>query len=70
MVVPARLPFAIQLGELPSGLGAFAGRALADAMGRLLAEFAHIDVSGAGGTQIPPDLLREGMVLHIEGAEI
>lgn len=66
----ARLPFVIRLGGLPPGMGAFAGRALADAIGRLLAEFAHIDVYGAGGTQIPPDLPREGMALHIEGAEI
>jgi tetratricopeptide (TPR) repeat protein len=66
----ARLPFVIRLGGLPSGMGAFAGRALADAIGRLLAEFAHIDVYGAGGAQIPPDLPREGLALHIEGAEI
>lgn len=66
----ARLPFVIRLGGLPPGMGAFAGRALADAIGRLLAEFAHIDVYGAGGTQIPSDLPREGMALHIEGAEI
>jgi tetratricopeptide (TPR) repeat protein len=66
----ARLPFVIRLGGLPPGMGAFAGRALADAIGRLLAEFAHIDVYGAGGAQVPPDLPREGMALHIEGAEI
>lgn len=66
----ARLPFVIRLGGLPPGMGAFAGRALADSIGRLLAEFAHIDVYGAGGAQIPPDLPREGMALHIEGAEI
>jgi tetratricopeptide (TPR) repeat protein len=66
----ARLPFVIRMGGLPSGLGAFAGRALADAIGRLLAEFAHIDVYGSGGTPIPPDLPREGMALHVEGAQI
>jgi DNA-binding SARP family transcriptional activator len=66
----ARTPFVIRLGGLPQGLGAFAGRALADAIARLLSEFAHIDVYGSGGTAIPPDLPREGMALHIEGAEI
>ncbi len=66
----ARLPFVIRLGGLPPGVGSFAGRALADSIGRLLAEFAHIDVYGAGGAPIPADLPREGMVLHVEGAEI
>ena len=66
----ARLPFVIRLGGLPDGLGSFAGRALADSIGRLLGEFAHIDVYGSGGTPIPSDLPREGMVLHVEGAQI
>ena len=66
----ARLPFVIRLGGLPQGVGSFAGRALADAIGRLLSEFAHIDVYGSGGSPIPPDLPREGMTLHVEGAEI
>lgn len=66
----ARLPFVIRLGGLPQGLGAFAGRALADAIARLLGEFAHIDVYGSGGTAIPADLAKEGMALHVEGAEI
>ncbi|MCX7287418.1 MAG: hypothetical protein NTW20_07600 [Rhodobacterales bacterium] len=66
----ARLPFVIRLGGLPQGVGVFAGRAIADAIARLLAEFAHIDIYGASGTPIPPDLPREGMVLHVEGAEI
>lgn len=66
----ARLPFVIRMGGLPAGLGAFAGRALADSIGRLLAEFAHIDVYGSGGAPLPADLPREGMALHIEGAEI
>ena len=66
----ARLPFVIRLGGLPLGVGSFAGRALADAIGRLLSEFAHIDVYGSGGAPIPPDLPREGMTLHVEGAEI
>ena len=66
----ARLPFVIRLGGLPQGVGSCAGRALADAIGRLLSEFAHIDVYGSGGAPIPPDLPREGMTLHVEGAEI
>jgi tetratricopeptide (TPR) repeat protein len=66
----ARLPFVIRLGGLPPGVGAFAGRALADAIGRLLSEFAHLDVYGSGGAAVPQDLTREGMALHVEGAEI
>jgi tetratricopeptide (TPR) repeat protein len=66
----ARLPFLIRLGVLPEGLGSFAARAVADAIGRLLSEFAHIDVYGTGGAPIPSDLPREGMALHVEGAEI
>ena len=66
----ARIPFLIRLGGLPEGVGQFAGRALADSIGRLLSEFAHIDVYGSGGTAIPADLPREGMALHVEGAEI
>lgn len=70
VVQTARLPFVIRMGGLPPGLGAFAGRALADAIGRLLAEFAHIDVYGSGGAPLPADLPSEGMALHVEGAEI
>jgi DNA-binding SARP family transcriptional activator len=70
MAATARLPFVIRLGGLPAGMAAFAGRALADAIGRLLAEFAHIDVYGASGAVIPPDLPREGLSLHVEGVEI
>jgi tetratricopeptide (TPR) repeat protein len=66
----ARLPFVIRMGGLPEGVGSFAGRALADAIGRLLSEFAHIDVYGSQGAPIPPDLPRKGMALHVEGAEI
>ncbi|MBL9048752.1 MAG: hypothetical protein JNK19_01400 [Tabrizicola sp.] len=66
----ARLPFVIRLGGLPQGVGLFAGRALADAIGRLVSEFAHIDLYGSDGTTIPPDLPKEGMVLQVEGAEI
>ncbi len=70
MAQTARLPFVIRLGSLPDGLGSFAGMALADAIGRLVSEFAHIDLYGSGGMPIPPDLPREGMALHVEGAEI
>jgi tetratricopeptide (TPR) repeat protein len=66
----ARVPFVIRLGSLPEGLGAFAGRALADAIARLLSEFAHVDVYGAGGAAISPDLPTGGLALQIEGAEI
>lgn len=66
----ARLPFVIRLGGLPDGVGLFAGRALADAIGGLLSEFAYIDVYGSGGAAIPPDLPREGMALHVEGVQI
>ncbi|NJM84312.1 MAG: hypothetical protein HC844_19365 [Tabrizicola sp.] len=70
MTQKARLPFVIRLGNLPEGSGSFAGTALADAIGRLVAEFAHIDLFGAGGTAIPDDLPPEGIILHVEGAEI
>lgn len=66
----ARLPFVIRLGALPPGAVQFAGQALADAIGRLLTEFAHINVYGSGGTPIPAGLPREGIALHVEGAEI
>lgn len=66
----ARLPFVIRMGGLPDGVGSFAGRALADAIGGLLSEFAHIDVYGSDGAAIPPDLPREGMALHVEGVQI
>lgn len=65
-----RLPFVVRLGRLPDGTGSFMGMALADSIGRLLAEFAHIDVFGAGGMPLPPDLPPGGLVLHVEGAEI
>lgn len=70
MARTARLPFVIRLGGLPEGHGSFVGKALADAIGRLVSEFAHVDVYGAGGTPIPADLPAEGMALHVEGAEI
>jgi tetratricopeptide (TPR) repeat protein len=66
----ARLPFVVRMGRLPEGLGTFAGMVLADAIGRLVAEFAHVDVYGASGTVIPADLPPEGMALHVEGAQI
>jgi DNA-binding SARP family transcriptional activator len=66
----ARLPFVIRLGSLPGGAAGFVGMALSDAIGRLVSEFAHIDLYGAGGTAVPADLPAEGMTLHVEGAEI
>lgn len=66
----ARLPFVIRLGGLSDGVGSFAGRALGDAVGSLLSEFAHVSVYGAGGTPVPADLPREGMALHVEGVQI
>ena len=66
----ARLPFVMRLGGPQDGVCAFAGRALADAIGRLLSEFAHIDVYGSGGAPIPSDLPREGMALQVDAAEI
>ncbi|MCU0826385.1 MAG: tetratricopeptide repeat protein [Tabrizicola sp.] len=66
----ARLPFVIRLGTLPEGVGSFAGKAMADAIARLLSEFAHIDIYGSGGAEVPADLPREGLDLHVEAAEI
>lgn len=70
MAETARLPFVLRLGGLPQGLGAFAGHALADAIARLLSEFAHVDVYGSGGSPVPAGLPSEGLKLHVEGAEI
>ena len=67
---PARLPFVIRLGSLPPGVGSFMGMALGDSIGRLLAEFAHIDMFGAGGMALPADLPVEGIMLHVEAAQI
>lgn len=66
----ARLPFVIRLGGLPDGVGSFAGRALGDAVGALLTEFAHVSVYGAAGMPVPADLPPVGMVLHVEGVQI
>jgi tetratricopeptide (TPR) repeat protein len=70
MARTAQLPLVVRVGSLPEGLGTFAGVALADAIARLVAEFAHVDVYGASGTAIPEDLPAEGMAIHVEGAQI
>ncbi|MES2144299.1 MAG: tetratricopeptide repeat protein [Pseudomonadota bacterium] len=64
------LPLAIRLGSLPQGSGSFAGMALADSIARLVAEFAPIDVYGAGGAALPPDMPETGLQLGVEGAQI
>ncbi len=64
------LPFAIRLGALPPGAGSFAGMALADSIARLVAEFAPIEVYGAGGAALPPDMPDNGLQLGLEGAQI
>ena len=64
-----RLPLVIRLGKLPDGQGNYIGKALADAIGRLVAEFAHVDLFGASGSPIPKDLPPGGMSLHVEGTE-
>jgi DNA-binding SARP family transcriptional activator len=70
VAMPARLPFVVRLGDQPAGLGAFAGRALADETARLVTEFAHVDVFGAGGRPVPDGLPQEGMALHVDSAQI
>lgn len=70
MAQTARLPFVIRLGGRADGHGSFVGKALADAIGRLVAEFAHIDLFGAGGMPVPDDLPPEGMALNVEWTEI
>ncbi len=64
------LSLAIRLGALPPGAGSFTGMALADSIARLLAEFAPIEVYGAGGAALPPDMPGNGLQLGIEGAQI
>jgi tetratricopeptide (TPR) repeat protein len=61
------MPFLIQLGGLPSGHGNLVGKALADAVGRLVSEFANVSLFGAGSAAIPLDLPRGGLSLHVEG---
>lgn len=61
------MPFLIRLGGLPSGHGASVGKALADSIGRMVGEFAHVDLFGAGGTAVPLDLPTGGLSLHVEG---
>lgn len=64
------LPLAIRLGVLPPGAGSFVGMALADSIARLVAEFAPIEVYGAGGAALPPDMPQTGLQLGVEGAQI
>ena len=64
------LPLAIRLGALPAGAASFTGMALADSIARLVEEFAPIDVYGAGGAALPPDMPDTGLQLGIEGAQI
>lgn len=66
----ARLPFVIRLAGAADGHGAFVGKALADAIGRLVAEFAFVDLFGTGGMPVPEDLPPEGMALNVEWTEI
>lgn len=63
-------PFVITLGSLPPGEGSFAARDLAQAIARLVSEFAHVQVFGAGPEDLPADLPRTGLELHLEGALI
>jgi tetratricopeptide (TPR) repeat protein len=63
-------PFVITLGSLPPGAGSFAARDLAQAIARLVSEFAHVQVFGAGPEDLPADLPRAGLELHLEGALI
>jgi tetratricopeptide (TPR) repeat protein len=64
------LPLAIRLGALPPGAGSFTGMALADSIARLVAEFSPIEVYGAGGATLPPDMPDTGLQLGVEGAQI
>ena len=61
------MPFVIRLGGMPSGHGGTVSKALGDAVGRLVAEFAHINIFGAGGSAVPHDLARGGLTLNVEG---
>lgn len=63
-------PFVITLGSLPEGDGSFAARDLAQAIARLVSEFAHVEVFGAGSAAVPEDLPPAGLELHLEGALI
>lgn len=60
-------PFVIALGSLPEGWGRFAARDLAQAIARLVAEFAHVQLFGP---EPPAHLPPGGLTLHLEGALI
>lgn len=63
-------PFVIQMGSLPDGAARFAARDLAQAIARLVAEFLHVEVFGAGSAAVPDGLPPTGLTLHMEGVEI
>lgn len=67
---PTAPPLVLLLGSLPPGPGQFAARDLAQAIARLVAEFLHVDVYGAGGLPVPEDLPATGLTLHLEGVEL
>lgn len=64
------MSLSIRLGNLPAGAASFAGMALADSIARLVEEFAPIEVYGAGGADLPPNMPGTGLQLGVEGAQI
>ena len=68
--LPDGLPMLIRLGSESSGFGGFLPLALAEAIGRLVSDFAHVDVFGPNAATIrvgPPD---RGMLLLLEASEL
>jgi hypothetical protein len=64
------LPFAIRLGNLPTGAASFTGMAMADSIARLVEEFVPIEVYGAGGAELPDGMPVTGLQLGVEGTQI
>ncbi|MFN3937158.1 MAG: hypothetical protein ACK4KW_06230 [Gemmobacter sp.] len=64
----AAIPLLIRMGEVPSGLGGFVAVALADAIARMVTEFAAVDVFGQNGALARMDTMAGGLVLAVQAA--
>lgn len=67
--VPEGLPLLIKLGSESSGYGGFLPLALAEAIGRLVSDFAHVDVFGPNAAVIRIGPHDRGMMMMVEASE-
>lgn len=63
------LPFVIRPGMMPSGFGGFIALAMADAIGKLVSEFAAVDVYGPSGASVQLGSTERGLLLTIDASE-